>query len=106
MLKKLGYTALLAMSAAVLVIGSAATGQAKAVKKMAGPPPVICPLIYKPVCGETMGVETTYANWCFAAKNEAKIIHQGACRVRHKAMHHHKAMHEAKHAKKKAMKKK
>jgi hypothetical protein len=113
MLKKLGYTALLAVSAVALVIGSASTGQAKAKKKMAemAPPPVFCPLVSAPVCGGTMGVETTYFNSCFAEKSGAKIIYRHACHVYHPAMHHHKTMHKAKKkmakpAKKKPMKKK
>jgi hypothetical protein len=92
MLKRLGYAALMAFTAVAFTLGSGATAPALAKKKMAEPPPIVCPLIEAPVCGETMGVETTYHNSCFAEKSGAKIIHKGAC-----------GMHKAKH---KAMKKK
>jgi hypothetical protein len=107
MLKRFGYAALIAFTAVAFTLGSAATNQALAKKKMAEPPPppIFCMLTYTPVCGETAGVRTTYANSCFAEKNGAKILYKGACRV-----YHHKAKHKAmkkmaKPAKKKKMKK-
>jgi hypothetical protein len=102
--KPLKLTALIAC-AAVFAVAAAASGQAKVKKMMeAAPPPVFCPLIEKPVCGETHGVRTTYHNACFAEKNGAKILYNGACRVYHV---HHKAMKKkAMPAKKMEMKKK
>jgi hypothetical protein len=105
-LRNLGYAALIAVATAAFVIGSAATGQAKAAKKMAAPPPppVICMMVSKPVCGVKGGMTNTYANSCFAAKDGAKVIYQGACKAK-KAKKAKKAM--KKPAKKKpAMKKK
>jgi hypothetical protein len=97
MLKKLGYAALIALAAAAFVIGSAATGEAKAKKKAAAspPPPVVCLFDYKPVCGAKGKTKATWANACFAAKNGAKVVSQGACKV-----------HKAKAKKKKAAMKK
>ena len=102
MFKRSGYAALIAFSAVVFVIGSTVSGQAKAMKKMAAPPPpppAFCMMIYKPVCAVRHGQAFTYANSCYAAKDGAKVIHQGACRV------HHKMMHRAVKKMKKPMKK-
>jgi hypothetical protein len=98
MLKRLGYAAVIAFAAAAFVLGSAATGEAKAKKKMAAPPPpppVVCLFNYQPVCGVKGKTKATWANACFAAKNGAKVVSQGACKV-----------HKAKAKKKPAMKKK
>jgi len=84
MLKKLGYAALVACFAAAFAIGSATTGEAKAKKKAAAPPPpppVICLFNYQPVCGIKGKTKSTWANACFAAKNGAKVISQGACKA-------------------------
>jgi hypothetical protein len=101
MFKKLGYAALIAVTAVAFVVGSAATGEAKAKKKMAAPPPpppVFCLFNYQPVCGVKGKAKATWANACFAAKNGAKVIYQGACKAP-------KAKAKKKAAKKPAMKK-
>lgn len=81
-LKNLGYATLTALTAAAFVIGAAGSGEAKAKKKMAAPPPppVICTMEYKQVCGSKGGMKVTYANACFAAKDGAKVVSQGACK--------------------------
>jgi hypothetical protein len=106
MFKKLGYAALIAVTAAAFVVGSAATGEARAKKKAAAapPPPIICPFNYQPVCGVKGKTKATWANACFAAKNGAKVIYQGACKV-HKAKAKKPAMKKKAAAKKPAAKK-
>ncbi|MGH6664750.1 MAG: hypothetical protein ACREB2_07575 [Pseudolabrys sp.] len=82
-LKNIGYAALLAATATALLIGSAATGEAKAKKKMepAAAPPVICVPGNgdKPVCAIKGGMKFTYADACFAAHDGAKVISNKAC---------------------------
>ena len=48
---------------------------------MAAPPPDPgpCFMIAAPVCGAKGGMKFTYANSCFAAKDGAKVVSQGAC---------------------------
>jgi hypothetical protein len=108
MFKRLGYAALIAFGTAAFVVGSTAIGQAKAMKKMAPPPPMaFCMTISKPVCAALHGQTFTYANSCYAAKDGAKIVHQGACYVHHKAMKKHPMKKSAmKKPMKKPMKKK
>jgi hypothetical protein len=81
-LKRFGYAALLAFVSTAFVLGSAATGEAKAKKDMAGPPPYFCNWLYKPVCGVKDGVTNTYSSACWAAKDGAKILYEGACKVK------------------------
>jgi hypothetical protein len=82
-LKNFGHAALIAFATAAFVIGSAATGEAKAKKEMAAPPPpYICNWLYKPVCGAKGGGMNTYSSACWAAKDGAKIMYQGACKVK------------------------
>jgi hypothetical protein len=101
MVKKLSYAALIALTAVAFVIGSAATGEAKARKKKAAAPPspMACIFMPAPVCGVTGGHKYTYATACLAVMNGAKIVSQKACPVK-------KAKKKAKKrtAKKKAMK--
>jgi DnaK suppressor protein len=86
-LKNLGYAALIAVSAVVIAIGSAAPGQAKAKKKAAAAPApmsAFCLQPQKPVCGVKGGQKFTYASSCYAQKDGAKVVSQKACPV-HKA---------------------
>jgi hypothetical protein len=82
-LRNFGYAAVIAVTAAAFVLGSAATGEAKSKKKTAAPPPpplVFCTMEYKPVCAVKGGMKFTYSNACFAAKDGAKVVSQGACK--------------------------
>jgi hypothetical protein len=82
MLRKIGYTAVIAVSAAAFVLGSAATGEAKAKKKMeaAAPMPPACQLAPpQPVCGLKGGMKFNYANACYAERDGAKVVSSGAC---------------------------
>ena len=84
MFKKLGYAALVAITAVAFVIGSAATGEAKAKKKKAAPPPLApwCALIEQPVCALKGKQKFTYFNACFATMDGAKSVSQKACPVK------------------------
>lgn len=110
-IKSLGYAVLIAVAAAAVVIGSAGTGEAKSKKKTAAPPPpppIICTLEYKPVCATKGGLKFTYSNACWAAKDGAKVVSQGACKAKKavKAGKMKAAEKMAKPAMKKEMKKK
>ena len=80
-LRKIGYAAVVAVSAAAFVLGSAATGEAKAKKKMeATPMPPACQLApAQPVCGARGGMKFNYANSCYAQRDGAKVVSAGAC---------------------------
>jgi hypothetical protein len=95
-LKNIAYAAFIAVAAAAFVIGSGGSSEAKG-KKMAPPPPHPGPCfdIAGPVCGVKGGMKFNYANACYAQKDGAKVVSQGACP---KAKAHKKA------AKKKAAK--
>ena len=82
-LRNFGYAAVIAVASAALLIGSAATGEAKGKKKAAAPPPppVICTMEYKPVCAVKGGLKFTYSNACWAAKDGAKVVSQGPCKT-------------------------
>lgn len=97
-LRNIAYAAAIAVTSAVIVLGTAGTSEAKGKKKVAAPPPpppVICMHVYKPVCAVKGGMNFTYSNACFAAKDGAKVVSEGPCKPK-----------AAKKAKKKAAKKK
>lgn len=79
-LKKLAYAALAAAAAAAFVLGTPATGQAKAASKAEVPDPPACLFWHKKVCGLKGGHKFTYESPCFAAKDGAKVIAQRACK--------------------------
>lgn len=81
-LRTIGCAVVIAMAATAFVLGSAATGEAKAKKKMAeaAPMPPACQLAPdKAVCGERGGMKLTYKNACYAARDGAKVVSDGAC---------------------------
>ena len=80
-LRKIGYAAVVAVSAAAFVLGSAATGEAKAKKKMEAAPltPTCLLTTPHPVCGEKGGMKFTYNNGCYADKDGAKVVAYNAC---------------------------
>jgi len=102
--KTVAYAALIAAASAAFVIGSGGPSDAKAKKKMAAPPPEPgpCFMIAGPVCGAKGGMKFNYANACYAAKDGASVVSQGACP---KAKAHKKAKPAKKMEKKSDMKK-
>ena len=86
-LKDCASATLIAATALVFVLGSAASTDAKMRTKMLRPPPppprpVFCPMIYMPVCAINKdGRRQTYANSCWAAYEGARVIYQGVCRT-------------------------
>jgi len=96
------YTAFISAAAAAFTIGSSGPSEAKA-KKVAPPPhPGPCFELYAPVCGAKGGLKFTYANSCYAGKDGASIVSQGACPAKKAKPHkkHKKAKKAAKPAKK------
>ena len=89
MLRKIGYATVIAVSAAAFVLGSAATGEAKAKMKMeAAPMPPACQLApAQPVCGARGGMKFNYANACYAQRDGAKVVSAGACPAKKAKMH-------------------
>jgi hypothetical protein len=87
-LKTIGYAVAIAATAAFAIGASAPSFAAKKKKAEPAPTPAVCFDIYKPVCGARGGMTFTYANSCYAAKDGAKVVAQGACKP-HKA---HKKM--------------
>jgi len=83
-LKVLGTTALVAVTAFVIAIGSATTGEAKTKKKAAAAAPAdysFCPLHARaPVCATKGGQKFSYANACWASKDGAKVSKAGDCK--------------------------
>jgi len=80
-LRMFGYAAVVALTAAAFVVGSAAPGEAKAKKKAeAAPLPPACQLAPdKAVCGQKGGMKFTYKNACYAERDGAKVVSDGAC---------------------------
>ena len=73
-LRTIGYAAVVAMTAAAFVIGSAVPSDARAKKKKAeaAPPPPVCFIATgSAVCATKGGMKFTYANSCYAAKDGA-----------------------------------
>jgi hypothetical protein len=65
------------------VVGSAGVSEAKAKKKVAAAAPpapfAFCYQPRNPVCGEKGGQKFTYVNACYAQKDGAKAMSDGAC---------------------------
>jgi hypothetical protein len=102
-LKNIVTAAVIAVSAAAFIIGSAATGEAKAMKKKKAPPaPHYSAQCWftaeKPVCATRGGMSFTYRNACFAGNDGAIVKSQKACKPA-------KAKKSGKAKAKKAMKK-
>lgn len=73
------------LASAVLLIGGSLAGAEprRSTLAQASPPPatpVVCPMIYKPVCGhDKSGKQTTYSNECMAKAAGATDIYSGPC---------------------------
>lgn len=86
-LRNFGYAAVLAVTAAAFVIGSAVPSDAKAKKKKAeaAPPAPMASCFLAPsnaVCATKGGLKFTYKNACYAAKDGAKVASDKACPVK------------------------
>lgn len=81
-LKTLAHVAFVAVAAAALIVGTAATGEAKGKKKKEAAPSgqVICNWDYKPVCANDHGIKHTYSNACIANVWGAKMVSPGPCK--------------------------
>lgn len=96
-LRNIAYAGVIALASAVMVLGTAGTSEAKGKKKVAAAPQspaVFCFHLNKPVCAAKGGLNFTYSNACWASKDGAKVVSEGACKP--------KAATKAKKAKKKA----
>lgn len=84
-LRNFGYAAVLAVTAAAFVIGSAMPSDAKAKKKKAeaAPPSTVACFITasSPVCATKGGMKFTYKNACYAARDGASSVQPGPCKV-------------------------
>jgi hypothetical protein len=101
-LRNIAYAAAIAVTSAMIVLGTAGTSEAKGKKKVAAPPPpppAFCTWEYKPVCAEKGKQKFTYSNACWAAKDGAKVVSQGPCKTK-EAVKAKKAKKKAKKAKK------
>ena len=82
-LRTVAYAALIAVTGLAFAIGSATTSEAAKKKKAAAappPPPAWCPFTApQPVCAARGKEKFTYADACFAAKDGAKVVSNGAC---------------------------
>jgi hypothetical protein len=82
-LKNIGCAALLGTAAFAFALGAAGTSDAKGKKETMAPQldPIICMQSSAPVCGVKGGLRFTYNNACFAKKDAAKVVSQGACKA-------------------------
>jgi len=78
---------------ALLIVGIAAVGTTspsfaakKKVKAAAEEPSPFCFQVQNPVCATRGGMKMTYANSCFAEKDGAKVVSEGACGAKKMSM--------------------
>jgi hypothetical protein len=82
-LKNIGYAAFVAATALMLVLGSAATSEAKGKKKAPAPKySPACSTMRAPVCATKGGMKFTYVNSCFAGNDGASVNSNKACPVK------------------------
>jgi hypothetical protein len=79
-LKKIALTLLIAGAAAVTATSPSFAAKKKA-KAEAAPPSPWCFQVQTPVCATRGGMKMTYASACFAEKDGAKVVSQGACKA-------------------------
>jgi hypothetical protein len=82
-LKNIGCAALLGTAAFAFALGAASTSDAKGKNETMTSQldPIICIQSSAPVCGARNGQRFTYNNACFAQKDGAKVVSQGACKA-------------------------
>lgn len=86
-LKTFVYAAFISAATAAFTIGSSGPSEAKGKKMVPPPHPGPCFEVYAPVCGVKSGMKFTYANSCYAGKDGASIVSQGACPAKQAKAH-------------------
>jgi hypothetical protein len=77
-LKKIAFTLLIGTAAAMAATSPSFAAKKKA-KAEAPQPMAWCFQQQTPVCATRGGLKMTYASACFAEKDGAKVVSQGAC---------------------------
>jgi hypothetical protein len=77
-LKKIAFTLLIGAAAAMAATSPSFAAKKKA-KAEAPQPMAWCFQQQTPVCATRGGLKMTYASTCFAEKDGAKVVSQGAC---------------------------
>jgi hypothetical protein len=77
-LKKIAFTLLIGAAAAMAATSPSFAAKKKA-KAEAPQPMAWCFQQQTPVCATRGGLKMTYASACFAEKDGAKVVSQGAC---------------------------
>jgi hypothetical protein len=88
-LKTFAYAVAIATTAAVVAVGTASPSFAakKKAKAMAAEEPTaFCFQAQMPVCATRGGMKMTYASACFAQKDGAKVVSEGACGAKKMSM--------------------
>ena len=81
-LKTISYALLIAGAAAFAAVATTSPSLAakKKAKAAAEEPTAFCFQVQKPVCASRGGTMMTYASACFAQKDGAKVVREGACK--------------------------
>jgi hypothetical protein len=82
-LKHIAYTLLIAGAAAMAATSPSFAAKKKA-KAAAAEPTPFCFQVQSPVCATRGGQKYTYASACFAQKDGAAVVSQGACGAKKK----------------------
>jgi len=86
-LKHIAYTLLIAGTAAVVATSPSFAAKKKMEKSYADQATPMCLQPQKAVCGSKGGQKYTYASACFAIKDGAKVLGDGACKTAKKMSH-------------------
>jgi hypothetical protein len=84
-LKKIAFTLLIGAAAAMAATSPSFAAKKKA-KAEAPQPMAWCFQQQTPVCATRGGLKMTYASACFAEKDGAKVVSQGACGAKKMSM--------------------
>jgi hypothetical protein len=84
-LKKIAFTLLIGAAAAMAATSPSFAAKKKA-KAEAPQPMAWCFQQQTPVCATRGGLKMTYASTCFAEKDGAKVVSQGACGAKKMSM--------------------
>jgi hypothetical protein len=90
-IKTIAYALLIAGTAAIVAVGTAspsfaAKKKAKAAEETVSP---WCYQVQKAVCATRGGMKMTYASACFAQKDGATVVSDGACGAKKMSMKKH-----------------
>jgi hypothetical protein len=80
-LKKIAFTLLIGAAAAMAATSPSFAAKKKKPKAEAPQPMISCFQQQTPVCATRGGMKMTYASACFAEKDGAKVVSQGACKA-------------------------